>query len=193
MQRLLRLGIGAAAVLVLGLAACGPNTDRAAEQAAQQPAPYTPEMQPYASIQELMLNVVDPSADALWASVSATYSKSGAVINEPKSEEEWASLRGHALILAEAGNLLVMKDRPVAVKGGKVADEGSPGILTTFQIQAQIAQNPARFAERARELQDKAEKMVQAIDRKDAPAIELIGSELDEACEACHKKYWYPL
>ncbi|HEV7691724.1 MAG TPA: cytochrome c [Hyphomonadaceae bacterium] len=192
MQRLLKMSIGAAGVLVLGLAACVREADSTTGQADQQPAPYTPEMRPYASIQELMLNMVDPSAEALWASVSATYSRSGAVINEPKSEEDWAALRGHALILAEAGNLLIMKDRPVAVKGGKVADEGSPGILTTFQIQAQIAQNPARFAERARALQDKAEKMVQAIDRKDASAIELIGGELDEACEACHKKYWYP-
>jgi hypothetical protein len=183
MQHLMK--ISAAAALALGLAACGPGPDRAAGEGAQS-TPYTPD------IQELMLNVVDPSADVLWGSVSASYSKAGTVINEPKAEEEWASLRGHALILAEAGNLLVMKDRPVAVKGGKVADEGSPGILTTFQIQAQIAQNPARFAERARELQDKAEKMVQAIDRKDVPAIELIGSELDEACEACHKSYWYP-
>ena len=147
---------------------------------------------PVASIQELMLNVVDPSADELWDSVSEHFTAAGSVRREPKTDADWATLRRHAIILQEAPNLLVAKDRPVAVKGGKVADEGSPGILTTGQIQKAIAGDPARFAAAARKLQDTAGKMLLAIDRKDVAAVELVGSEIDAACEGCHTQYWYP-
>ena len=125
-------------------------------------------------------------------SVSTTISKEGTVERAPQTNADWATLRRHAVLLAEAPNLLVVKDRPVAVKGGKVADEGSPGILTTLQIQKAIADDPASFAAAARRLQASAEKMVLAIDRKDVAAVELVGGEIDEACEACHTRYWYP-
>jgi hypothetical protein len=180
MQPRLKLGLGVAAVLGLGLSSC--NRPPAPDQAPR----------PVASIQELMLQVVDPNADELWDSVSEKFTVAGSVRREPKTDGDWAALRAHALLLAEAPNLLVVKDRPVALKGGKVADEGSPGILTTGQIQKAIADDPARFAAAARKLQDTANKMVLAIDRKDIPAIELVGSEIDEACESCHTQYWYP-
>lgn len=110
----------------------------------------------------------------------------------PRTDGEWANLRRHAVLLAEAPNLLVVKDRPVALKGGKVADQGSPGVLTTAQIQQAIAADPARFAAAARRLQDTAEQMVAAIDRKDPAAVQDLGGDVDEACEACHLQYWYP-
>ncbi len=182
MQRHLKLSLGLAAVLGLGLGLSSCNQPPAPDKAPR----------PVASIQELMLQVVDPNADELWDSVSEKFTAAGSVRKEPKTDADWATLRAHALLLAEAPNLLVVKDRPVALKGGKVADEGSPGILTTGQIQKAIADDPARFAAAARKLQDTAWKMVLAIDRKDAAGVELVGSEIDEACETCHLQYWYP-
>jgi hypothetical protein len=178
MPRLVKLSL--ALVAALGLSGC--NRPPAPDQAPR----------PVASIQELMLNVVDPSADELWDSVSEHFTAAGSERHEPKTDADWAALRRHAIVLVEAPNLLVVKDRPVTVKSMKVADEGSPGIYTTAQIQKAIADDPARFAAAARRLQVTAEKMVAAIDRKDPAAVELVGSEIDEACEACHTQYWYP-
>jgi hypothetical protein len=100
------------------LSACAQK--EAPPQAAEPKIPF----KPTASIQEIMLSVVDPSADALWESV--------AIID------------------------------------------------------------PVDFASHAIALHDTAVAALKAIDAKGVEGLSDVGGPIDEACESCHMKYWYP-
>lgn len=99
---------------LLTLAACSPKPQPA------PPAPVT--FKPAASIQNLMVSIVDPAADALWEAVSTETTASGVKENQPRTEQEWQAVRHHAIALQEAGNLLMMEGREVT-HGGKVTED----------------------------------------------------------------------
>jgi hypothetical protein len=73
-------------------------------------------LEPVATIQDIMKTLVDPSADALWASVASTTTASGTENREPKTEDEWNEVRRYAISLAEAPNLLLTPGRQTAIR-----------------------------------------------------------------------------
>ena len=162
--------------VILGLAACQ-----------KSPAP-----QPQASIRDLMISEVDPSADALWASVGSSVTAVGTVDRRPQSDADWQTVRRYAITLTEAPNLLVIPGRKVAGAGQTTDDSGTPGIQKPDVIQAQIAADRPRFERLANGLQLAGLKALKAVDAKDPAALIDAGAALDEACEACHRTYWYP-
>jgi hypothetical protein len=145
-----------------------------------------------AGITDIMKYQIDPSADALWDAVGTYVDQRGTVVRQPKSEQEWSAARGHAITIAEAANLLVMDGRRVSVAGHEVEDAGTPGNLNAAQAQEVIDGNRAAFVGFAKALHAVADDMLKAIDQKDAPALMNAGAALDEVCEGCHLKFWYP-
>ena len=57
---------------------------------------------------------------------------------------------------------------------------------------AKIKANRPQFIKHARALQDAARETVVAIDKRSPDALLEAGGKVDEACEACHKAFWYP-
>ena len=147
---------------------------------------------PEASFQEIMGSEVVPSSANLWNAVSTKSTAQGIIENRPTTDEAWLSLRHQALILIEAGNLLLMKDRPIVARGGKVKDAEQPGILGPEQIRHAMDADPAKLARLVHALQGATGKALEAIEKKDSGALSDAGGAIDEACEACHKTYWYP-
>jgi uncharacterized Zn-binding protein involved in type VI secretion len=145
------------------------------------------------SIQEVMLHIVDPAADALWESVSVTATTKGDEVNQPKSDEEWKSLRGHAVTLIEAANLLHIRGRSVARSGKELDDAGTPGLFTAEEVSQEIAKNFDVFALAAKQLQDASIEALAAIDAQKPSAVLEAGVRIDQACENCHRTFWYPL
>ena len=93
--------------LLMMLSAC------AEKPAALVPAPSAPvasPIKPYASLQELMEDVVDRSADAVWESSGFVSDRNGLHDRSPKTDSQWLALRGNVITLIEAANL-VMVDR----------------------------------------------------------------------------------
>jgi hypothetical protein len=135
---------------------------------------------------------VDPSADALWDAVGTYVDKHGTVVRQPRSDEEWSAAKGHAIVLAEAANLLLMEGRQVSVGGRDVEDAGTPGNLNAAQAQAAIDANRAAFIGFASALHGVADSLLKATEAKDAGALMNAGAALDEVCEGCHLKFWYP-
>jgi hypothetical protein len=163
-------------------------------QAAAPPAAVKPEI-PFklaAGITDIMRYEVDPSADALWDSVGTYVDKKGTENRQPHTAEQWNEMRGRAIVLAEAANLLMMEGRQVASAGHEVEDFGTPGNLTAAQAQAAIDKNRAVFIGFARALGDVAAQMVKATEDRNAAALLESGAALDEVCESCHLKFWYP-
>ncbi|HMK89698.1 MAG TPA: hypothetical protein VK446_08710 [Methylocystis sp.] len=145
-----------------------------------------------ATIQDIMQSVVDPSADALWATVSSTTTASGTEDRQPRTEDDWKAVRRYAVSLVEAPNLLLTPGRRVAATGGKLEDAQVRGILRPDEIARKIGADRPAFVERARALRLAAKEALAAIDARDVARLFEAGGKLDQACEACHVKYWYP-
>jgi hypothetical protein len=182
----MRPGVGAAlAAATLLASACG-SEPPAAESAAAAAAGY----RPTATIEEIMRHVIDPSADAIWESVVTEVSADGVVEHVPDSEEAWAALRGQAITLVEATNLLLMPGRRVAAPGSR---SELPGVdLEPEEVEALLAQDRAAWTQFVGGLHASGVTVLEAIDRRDVDALLVAGDGLDLACENCHVRYWYP-
>jgi hypothetical protein len=141
-----------------------------------------------ATVQDLMQLEIDPSADALWDSVAYTATREGSEDRMPHTGPEWSAVRGNAVALIEAANLLRMPGRR-AVAGTMPRGIGE---LSPADIQQRISSTHAAFAQFARKLQQAGERALDAIDARDPHALMDAGGQIDEACEACHMTYWYP-
>ena len=149
-----------------------------------------PAYRPVATIKDLMDSEVDPSADYIWDAVATVISEKGIEEKFPRTPKEWAEIRRKAVILVEATNLLIMPGRQVARPGEK---SENPGIeLSPEEINAVLEKDRPTFIKHAMLLNDAAMNVLKAIDAKDKEKILDGGAAIDEACESCHKIYWYP-
>ena len=149
-----------------------------------------PEYVPTATIKDIMLSIVDPSADVVWDSVQTVVTAKGIVDKAPRTDEEWTEVRRGAIRLAEATNLLIMPGRHVARPGEK---SEAPGVeLEPAQMEELINKDPEGWKRRAKALHDASLAALKAIDAKDAPALNAVGERIEGACENCHLSYWYP-
>ncbi len=159
--------------------------------AAQAPAKSAdPGFRKTATIKDIMDSMVDPSADYLWDSVSTIVTRKGVDERRPRTDEDWKKVRRAAITLIEATNLLIMDGRLVAKPGEK---SENPGIeLSPEAIRRVMDDDPATLVTLAHALHDAGMKALAAIDAKNADALSDAGETIDNACENCHLKYWYP-
>jgi hypothetical protein len=144
-----------------------------------------------ATIKDIMDSMVDPSADVLWGSVATIVNAKGTEERQPRTDEEWTTVRRQAIVLVEATNLLIMEGRHVAKPGEK---SENPGIeLQPEQIEKVIADDRQAWINFAHGLHDAALPALRATETKNAQALLDAGEAIDTACENCHLKYWYPL
>jgi hypothetical protein len=179
---------------LLVAAACAPKAEAPASApaaTASTPAPTTAaDFRTTATIKDIMDSVVDPSADFIWDSVSTIVTRKGTEERRPRTDMEWKEVRRRAIALVEATNLLIMDGRKVAKPGEK--SENPEVELGPDDIQGLIDADHASLIKFAHGLHDAGMKALAAIDKKDADALSDSGEAIDEACEQCHLKYWYP-
>ena len=187
-MRTIRMSIGLSmlAFCLALIGACQSQPQAPAAPAASGEPTYLPT----ATIKDLMLSLVDPSADVVWLSVTTIVDEKGLVETVPKTDEEWKKVRHGAIALAEAANLLKMPGRRVAQPGEK---SDTPGVeLEPDEMDVLIAKDRAAWNERATHLHDAATNVIAAIEAKDGNEVFELGEQIEEACENCHKQYWYP-
>lgn len=168
--------------LVLGLAGCGEKEANAAKPDSL--------FKPTASLQEIMTSVIDPNADDVWNSVASISTATGIEDRQPRTDEEWATVRRHAITLLESSNLLLIEGRQVAVAGANTSS--APAELSAAEIQKTIEANRPDFNRHARDLHYAVQQTIIAIDAKNVDELVRSGGEIDKVCEACHKQFWYP-
>src|SRR6476646_8480593 len=108
------------------------------------PAPAAPPFRATSTIRELMQSMIAPSAQGLWDSVGRVSDAKGTRDIEPKSPEEWAAVRRHAVALMESTNVLLIPGRHVARDGEQTlkADDAEPGAeLPPSKIEKLLNQN----------------------------------------------------
>ena len=127
-----------------------------------EPASSQPPFKPVASLEQVMHDVIFPSAEVVWESVGTIISYEGTEEIYPRSDEEWIAVQSSATILTEAGNLLMME--------GRAQDSGS-------------------WMERALELIAASEVALQAAEAQDTNAVFDAGERIYNACNDCHIQY----
>jgi len=169
---------------VVSISACEPAPPPADAQATA--AGFAPQ----AAVEEVMRYVVDPAADSIWESVVTEVTAAGTVEHAPTTDEDWERLRGHALTLVEATNLLLVPGRRVAAPGSR---SEMPGVdLEPEQIEALLAESPEAWTQFVMGLRESGRAVLGAIEAHDVDALLVAGDGLDLACENCHLRYWYP-
>ena len=180
------------AVALMALAACKPAPSDKPATEATSPATAAVMPRPQASVVELMADIVAPTADAIWGAVGTTEGPKGPVETKPTTDKDWAELRKKVMLMVEATNLLAVPDRAVMLPGQKFTNPPGPGDLTPEKSAAKIKAEWPAFLAFAQTLQNAALGTLKAVDAKDLAAYEEAGGAIDEACEACHKSFWYP-
>ena len=143
-----------------------------------------------ATVEEVMRSIIDPAADAVWDSVVIVSNENGIQTTQPETDEDWLTLRRHAITLVEASNLLLMDGRAVAAPESR---SELPGIdLEPDEIEALLAADRTTWSALVSKLHESGIQVLNAVDTQDVDALLVAGDRLDLACENCHATYWYP-
>ena len=126
------------------------------------PAPQDDHFQPVADVQELMLHVVEPSAQTYWGAVGWIVDTEGEHYFRPGSDEEWLAVENAAFMVAESGNLMMMGERALD-------DDG--------------------WIAMSRALVDVGERSLRAAEARDEQAVFDLGAEMYWVCSNCHARY----
>src|SRR5947208_12413648 len=150
------------------------------------------DLKPVVSVKELMKYMIDPVADNIFNAVSTSVTKHGVVDVEPKTEEDWDKIRIGAVSLAESADLLRIR-RPFTPPGDENDSTGPDAVeLSPAQITAKVERDPVEWNARVEALRNVALEAIDVVKRKDVDELWDVGENLDKACEACHRSYWYP-
>ena len=120
-------------------------------QAPPPPSSATPARR-VGTMSELMVDFIYPASDAVFYISTRT----------PATGEEWMTLQGQTLMLAESANLLMMPDR---------------------------ARDQDRWMADARLLLEVGEVAYRAAKDRDVAALEALSDQMYEACVTCHEHY----
>ncbi len=104
--------------------------------------------QPVATMKQLMVDVIHPASNSLLLVVNR---------GGPTDDAEWAEARRSAIILAESGNLLLMRNRAA----GWTAD--------------------------AKLLTEVGAAAYRAVEAKDVKTLSAVSERIDSSCTTCHK------
>jgi hypothetical protein len=160
---------------------------------APPPANLESRVVPVGTVKDIMKGIVDPNSAALWDAVGTEETPKGTVEKAPKTDEEWAKLEYNALVLAEVANLLKTPGRKRSRReDANAKSQPDAPELTPAQIEEKVAKDRAAWASKADALQATAVKAMAAAKAHDKDAVLAVGSDIDGACEGCHKVYWYP-
>ncbi|MDH3732798.1 MAG: hypothetical protein OEU54_04655 [Gemmatimonadota bacterium] len=141
-------------LLVLPLAFSGCTSDPATEASEDYDL--------VTDVQGLMLTVLEPAAETYWDAVGAILDSTGVDEFQPETEEEWEQVRHAAYVIAESGNLLMMR--------GRALDRGA-------------------WMAFSRDLVEIGREAIAAAEAMDAEAVFTAGGEVYLVCSACHASY----
>jgi hypothetical protein len=150
------------------------------------------DMKPVVSVRELMKYMIDPVADNIFDAVGSKLTERGMIDIEPKTDADWDKIRVGAISIAEGAYLLKVR-RPFTPPGDENNSKGPDAVeLSPSQITAKVERDPVEWNARIEALRNVALEALDVVKRRDVKELWDVGENLDKACEACHRSYWYP-
>ena len=127
----------------------------------QPPATAAPAYQPVVSLNEIMVNIVDPHSHEIWDAA-------GDPARAPKTDEDWRNLRHAAVTLAAGGNLTMMS-------GNGPKD--------------QVWRQQKDWNQLSQAVSDAGLAAVQAVQNRSLGAMSKASDQLLQSCLNCHREY----
>src|SRR5262245_51062810 len=187
----------ALAAMVAITASCSSSSSSSTPPSGSAPAAPAPQklwgdMKPVVSVKELMRDLIDPLADNIFESVAIIKDQHGTVERKPTTQEDWDRIRVGATTMAEAAYLLKVP-RPFAPPGDLNNSVGPRAVeLSPDQITAKVEKDPVEWNARIEALRNVGLQVLDIVKRKDVDELWDASENLDNACEGCHRSYWYP-
>jgi len=182
----------AGAVAAAGCSQSSPATQSSSNSGQPAPAQLWGDMKPVVSVKELMRDMIDPLGDNIFESVFIIVDKKGRVEKTPKTDEDWARIQMGGVGIAEGAYLLKVR-RPFAPAGDNNNSTGPDAVeLSPAQITAKVDKDPVEWNARIEALRNVGLEVIDIVKRKDANELWDASENLEAACEACHRSYWYP-
>jgi hypothetical protein len=116
---------------------------------------------------QLMNWMIDPSSKVVFGAVATIITEQGEQNVQPRSDEEWNHVRNHAVMVLEAGNLLMLEGR----------------------ARPSSVQDVADWNAKARAMSAAARTAIEATDVKDPEALFAASGDIYQTCTDCHEKY----
>ena len=162
---------------LLSLAAC--------QQQKQEPA---------TTLHEVMAGSIDPVADVIWHVASKAYGEDGNAKAGVLADRDWAQIAKAARDLHDGAMIIANNpDIVVAAPGAKILDEGKVAeAVTAVQVASYVERDRPGLASHARNLSAIALEIEAAAKARNAAQTVKLSEDLDEVCETCHKRFWYP-
>ena len=121
-----------------------------------------PSYQPVATVEQIMEASVEPTSNAVFDAAAWV---NGVQVGGPRTDDDWKMVEANALMLAEAGNLLLMGSR---------------------------AKDQVGWVTRTQAMMDAANEAARAAQAKNTDAIFNAGTTIYRACLGCHLQYINP-
>lgn len=145
---------------VFGLVVLVVGVSTLRDRPAQPSAPS--DLQPVASVKQIMIAIVDPAANVVFNSVSTTVTNGKTEEKMPRTDAEWEAVAASGAALIESGNLMLV--------GQRLVDRND-----------WVAQN--------RKLMEAGTAAIKATEARDAERLFEAGGTLYESCDGCHRLY----
>jgi len=146
-----------------------------------------------ADLHDAMKNVIAVQTQVVWDVGNAAQDDQGNPDASKLSAGDWAKIVDAAGKVKQASQTLARADHVVvAAPGVKIEGEGNAGAAGAKQVQAAIDANPAAFRTLSQALAASMEQIGAAAKAQDAKKVFELSGALDQVCEDCHMKFWYP-
>jgi cytochrome c556 len=146
-----------------------------------------------ADVHDLMKNIVAPQTQVIWDVSNEAQDEQGNPDASKMTAADWGKIIAAAEKVKQASQTLAKADHAIAAAPGvKIEGEGNEGVAGAKQVQAAIDKNPAEFRTRSTALATSMDQIVAAAKAKNAAKVFEVSGMLDQVCEDCHQKFWYP-
>jgi cytochrome c556 len=146
-----------------------------------------------ANLHDLMKDVVAVQAQVIWDVSNEAQDDQGNPDASKLAAGDWTKIMDAGQKVRQAAQTLAQSEHVIAAAPGvKIEAEGNPGAFGAQQVQAAIDANPAEFRAYSKALATSMEQVVAAAKAKDAAKLADVSGTLDQVCETCHVKFWYP-
>lgn len=140
-----------------------------------------------------MKNVVAVQTQVVWDIGNQAQDDQGNPDASKLAAADWTRIIDAATKVRQASQTLAQADHvQAAAPGMKIEGEGNSGALGANQVQALIDKDPAGFRAMSQALAGSMEQIGAAAKAKDAAKLFEVSGALDQVCESCHMKFWYP-
>ena len=148
---------------------------------------------PSRDLHDLMKNDVAVQTQVIWDVGNRAQDDHGNPDASKLAADDWSKLidaagkvRQVAQTLAQSGHILA------AAPGVKIDGEGNADAPGARQVQAALDANPKEFQALSQALATSMDRVAAAAKARDAAKLSDVSGALDQVCEDCHVKFWYP-